>query len=114
MQMASGTAAAPCSTTPHTAGRGCRASRAANQLLAPAIAPESMKAGRKPRRREQLLEFLPANRVGCICRRTLAHFPGNLRLDVLPDHILPQVVIDDIAPVLIEESHALCGPLARH
>ena len=37
-----------------------------------------------------------------------------LRLDERGDEILAEVVVDDVAPVLVEESGALLGPLRRH
>src|SRR5687768_10005650 len=63
-----------------------------------------LEAGRQPWRRQQLSKFLPAARG----------IAPRCAFDVLRDHVLPEVVVDDVAAVLIEEADPLLGARARH
>src|SRR6185503_4883744 len=54
---------------------------------------------RQSRRRNQPGELTPAI--------------GAARFDVGRNHVLPEVVVDDVAAVLVDEPHALLGPRAR-
>src|SRR5437867_13156411 len=66
----------------------------------------SLEVGGKPGRGEELLELLPAS-----LRLIGSASPA---LDVAPDQVLTYIVIDDVAPVLIQELDALPGPIGGH
>src|SRR5690349_21464283 len=87
------------------AGLPGRAPRWTALRIEPTAAPELLECRGQPRRREQMLEFLPPlRRVVC---------GAAARFDEVADHVLAEIVVDDVASILIEEPHALRGPIVR-
>src|SRR5262249_1617718 len=91
---------------PRTVPRGAPSTPLAAVTRADSRGCASFQTGGQSWRRQELREFVPALRS--IVRRPAPRF------DVALHHVLPEVVVDHIAAVLIEEAYALDGAVVRH